>query len=103
MKGSAGGLSRIDAIFGGNGYTVTFSNAPIPFGAFPSLHSGSATMEALFLSYFFPRFRPAYWVYVAVLYWVRFGWCRTSRRTCNRLNPSCRPLVDDVSYAPLPD
>jgi membrane-associated phospholipid phosphatase len=71
MKGSAGGLSRIDAIFGGNGYTVTFSNAPIPFGAFPSLHSGSATMEALFLSYFFPRFRPAYWAYVAVLYWVR--------------------------------
>lgn len=104
MKGSAGGLARIDAIFGGSGYTETFSNAPIPFGAFPSLHSGSATIEALFLTHFFPRFkcvffvffshsrpfsrpsswtcktdertvllanRIAYWIYVAVLYWVR--------------------------------
>ena len=57
MAGSAGGLSRIDKIFGGNGYTETFSTAPLVFGAFPSLHSGCATLEALFLSHFFPRFR----------------------------------------------
>lgn len=54
MKGSPAGLARIDALFGGHGYTLTFTNAPVPFGAFPSLHAGSATMEALFCSYFFP-------------------------------------------------
>jgi len=57
MAGSAGGLSRIDAIFHSHGYTETFSTAPLVFGAFPSLHSGCATLEALFLSHFFPRFR----------------------------------------------
>lgn len=73
MKGSAGGLARIDKIFGGNGYENTFSNAPVPFGAFPSLHAGCATLEALFLSHFFPgengRLRIVWWSYVFVLYW----------------------------------
>ncbi|CAO1617012.1 unnamed protein product [Parajaminaea phylloscopi] len=54
MKGSPAGLARIDALFHSHGYTVTFTNAPVPFGAFPSLHAGCATMEALFCSYFFP-------------------------------------------------
>ena len=54
MHGSPGGLARIDALFGGQGYTNTFSNAPVPFGAFPSLHAGCSTMEALFLTHFFP-------------------------------------------------
>lgn len=54
MKGSPAGLARIDALFHSHGYTLTFTNAPVPFGAFPSLHAGSATMEALFCSYFFP-------------------------------------------------
>ena len=67
MGGSPGGLARIDALFGGTGYTNTFTNAPVPFGAFPSLHAGCATMEALFLSHFFPRGRPFYWIYVFVL------------------------------------
>jgi inositol phosphorylceramide synthase catalytic subunit len=94
MKGSPAGLARIDKLFGGHGYTLTFSNAPVPFGAFPSLHAGSATMEALFCSYFFPLaitfFKPRngvpagkngrwqglrldvrilYWLYAAWLYW----------------------------------
>jgi hypothetical protein len=69
MKGSAGGLARIDALFGGHGYKVTFENAPVPFGAFPSLHAGCSTMDALFLSHFFPRYRAAYWTYVLVLFW----------------------------------
>ncbi|ORY84686.1 hypothetical protein BCR35DRAFT_303010 [Leucosporidium creatinivorum] len=69
MKGSPGGLARIDKIFGGHGYDSTFSNAPVPFGAFPSLHAGCATLEALFLSHFFPRGRPFYWTYVFILYW----------------------------------
>lgn len=75
MKGSAGGLARIDKIFGGNGYENTFSNAPVPFGAFPSLHAGCATLEALFLSHFFPQGRPFYWAYVFVLYWSTMVSC----------------------------
>lgn len=84
MKGSPAGLARIDQIFHGHGYTVGFTNAPVPFGAFPSLHSGDATMCALFCSYFFPlaldlplpgrrrlRFdaRILYWIYAFWLYW----------------------------------
>ncbi|EMS21619.1 hypothetical protein NBRC10512_002799 [Rhodotorula toruloides] len=63
MRGSPGGLARIDALFGGHGYETTFSGAPVPFGAFPSLHAGCSTMEALFLSHFFPKGRPFYWLY----------------------------------------
>ncbi|GAA6018921.1 hypothetical protein JCM10207_009199 [Rhodosporidiobolus poonsookiae] len=69
MRGSAGGLARIDKIFGGNGYEKTFSGAPVPFGAFPSLHAGCSTMEALFMSHFFPKGRVFYWIYVFWLYW----------------------------------
>ncbi|CAD6973839.1 unnamed protein product [Tilletia controversa] len=81
MKGSPAGLARIDALFHGHGYTLTFSNAPVPFGAFPSLHAGCATIEALFCSYFFPialnlfrrrlrvDSRALYWGYCAWLYW----------------------------------
>jgi hypothetical protein len=61
---------RIDRIFGGTGYTNTFGNAPLVFGAFPSLHAGTSTMEALFLTYFFPRYAPFYWAYAGTLYWA---------------------------------
>ncbi|GAA95659.1 uncharacterized protein L969DRAFT_315445 [Mixia osmundae IAM 14324] len=70
MPGSPGGLARIDAIFHSHGYTNTFTTAPIPFGAFPSLHAGCGTMEALFMSHFFPAGRVAYWSYVLWLYWT---------------------------------
>jgi len=69
MPGSPGGLMRIDRIFGTAGYTNTFGSAPLVFGAFPSLHSGCATIEALFLTHFFPKYRYGYWGYVGVLYW----------------------------------
>jgi inositol phosphorylceramide synthase catalytic subunit len=70
MKGSPGGLLRIDNLFNSHGYTVTFSNSPVVFGAFPSLHSACATMEALFLAHFFPQVATYAWVYAAVLYWA---------------------------------
>ncbi|KAJ7577992.1 PAP2-domain-containing protein [Mycena floridula] len=69
MKGSPGGLVRIDNLFHGEGYTITFSNAPVVFGAFPSLHAACATIEALFLSHFFPQTTRYVWTYVGVLYW----------------------------------
>lgn len=70
VKGSAGGLMRIDAIFGTKGYQTGFGNSPVVFGAFPSLHSGCATIEALFVSHFFPQFTRYAWTYAAVLYWA---------------------------------
>jgi membrane-associated phospholipid phosphatase len=69
MLGSPGGLARIDALFGTRGYTATFTASPMVFGAFPSLHAGAATMEALFLSHFFPKRRWIYWVYCGWLFW----------------------------------
>ncbi|KAH9994320.1 hypothetical protein BJV74DRAFT_831442 [Russula compacta] len=70
MKGSPGGLLRIDNLLHSHGYTVTFSNSPVVFGAFPSLHSACATMEALFLAHFFPQAATYAWGYAAVLYWA---------------------------------
>ncbi|KAF7966337.1 hypothetical protein HWV62_20286 [Athelia sp. TMB] len=70
MHGSAGGLARIDAIFGSNGYGYTFENAPVIFGAFPSLHAGNATLIALFLSHFFPQSTRYIWGYAGILYWA---------------------------------
>ena len=40
------------------------------FGAFPSLHAASATMEALFISHFFPHTTKWVFGYAAVLYWA---------------------------------
>ncbi|KAJ9111073.1 hypothetical protein QFC19_001271 [Naganishia cerealis] len=70
MSGSPGGLMRIDRLFGSTGYTNAFGGAPLVFGAFPSLHAGTSTIEALFLTYFFPKFAPFYWAYAGTLYWA---------------------------------
>lgn len=70
IRGSPGGLARIDRLFHSNGYTAAFSNSPLVFGAFPSLHAGAATMEALFISHFFPQTTKYVFSYAAVLYWA---------------------------------
>ena len=70
MKGSPGGLARIDALFHSQAYTVGFTNSPLVFGAFPSLHAGNATLEALFLSHFFPQTTKFIWAYAGILYWA---------------------------------
>ncbi|KAK8095997.1 hypothetical protein PG999_014019 [Apiospora kogelbergensis] len=70
MPGSPAGLARIDALFGVDMYTTSFSTAPVPFGAFPSLHAADATLEALFMSHCFPRFRPFFIFYVCWLWWA---------------------------------
>lgn len=70
MKGSPGGLARIDALFHSQAYTVGFTNSPLVFGAFPSLHAGNATLEALFLSHFFPHTAKFIWAYAGILYWA---------------------------------
>lgn len=69
MHGSPGGLARIDKLLHINIYTQGFSNSSVIFGAFPSLHSGCATMEALFFSYCFPFLRPVFIGYVCWLWW----------------------------------
>ncbi|KAH7922430.1 PAP2-domain-containing protein [Leucogyrophana mollusca] len=67
--GSAGGLARIDAIFGTEGYQRAFGASPLVFGAFPSLHAAWATLEALFISHFFPDMTRYAWGYTGLLYW----------------------------------
>lgn len=69
MSGSPGGLGRIDELLGFDMYTTAFSNSPVIFGAFPSLHSGCAVMDVLFLSWLFPRFRIVWWGYATWLWW----------------------------------
>lgn len=70
MHGSAGGLVRIDAVLHTKLYSTNFGNSPIIFGAFPSLHAGCATMEALFMSHFFPQTTKYIWGYAGLLYWA---------------------------------
>lgn len=69
MEGSAGGLARIDGLFGVKVYTSTFPVSPLVFGAFPSLHAGHATFHALFLSHIFPKTTPYLVIYVLWLWW----------------------------------
>lgn len=70
MPGSPAGLARIDAIFGFDMYTTNFTNAPLPFGAFPSLHAANAVLEALFMCHCFPQFRTAFVVYAGWVWWA---------------------------------
>ncbi|KAI1080875.1 PAP2-domain-containing protein [Whalleya microplaca] len=70
MQGSPAGLARIDALFGVDMYTTSFTTAPVPFGAFPSLHAADAILEALFMSYCFPRLRAFCTFYVCWICWA---------------------------------
>lgn len=70
MPGSAGGLERIDKLLHVDLYSTPFKASPLVFGAFPSLHSGSAVMEALFMSYLFPICAPIVAVYVLWIWWA---------------------------------
>ncbi|KAI0996366.1 Inositol phosphorylceramide synthase catalytic subunit [Podosphaera aphanis] len=73
MEGSPAGLRRIDELFGVDLYTSSFTASPLVFGAFPSLHSGNAVLEAFFMSHCFPKLRPfvigyAMWMWWATMY-----------------------------------
>ncbi|KAI9682726.1 MAG: Aureobasidin resistance protein Aur1 [Trizodia sp. TS-e1964] len=70
MKGSPAGLARIDQLFGADLYTSAFTASPVVFGAFPSLHAGCATIEALFMSHLFPRMRPVFVLYTLWIWWA---------------------------------
>lgn len=69
IPGDAAGLKAIDALFGNQAYTNTFLASPMVFGAFPSLHSGWATLETLFMGHVFPRLFPFYVGYTMWLWW----------------------------------
>lgn len=70
MPGSPAGLARIDQLFGLDLYTSNFVASPIVFGAFPSLHAGWATLEAMFLSHVFPKLRPFFIAYIMWIWWA---------------------------------
>lgn len=63
-------MLRIDDILGLDLYGSTFGTSPLVFGAFPSLHSGCATLEMLFVAYLFPRLKPVAAIYVM---WMWFA------------------------------
>lgn len=69
IPGSPAGLARVDELFGLGFYTTTFTASPLVFGAFPSLHSGNGTLEALFMSNVFPKLTPLFIMYVMWLWW----------------------------------
>jgi membrane-associated phospholipid phosphatase len=69
IPGDAAGLKAIDKLTGFDLYTSTFLASPMVFGAFPSLHSGWATLETLFMGHVFPRLFPVYVFYTMWLWW----------------------------------
>lgn len=70
MPGSPAGLARVDQIFGIDLYTTNFTSAPLPFGAFPSLHAANAVLEALFMIHCFPQFRTLFIIYAGWVWWA---------------------------------
>ncbi|KAL1794150.1 hypothetical protein ACET3X_007571 [Alternaria dauci] len=69
IPGDAAGLKAIDKLTGIDIYTSTFLASPMVFGAFPSLHSGWATLETLFMGHVFPKLFPVYVFYTMWLWW----------------------------------
>ncbi|KAF2000560.1 aureobasidin resistance protein Aur1 [Amniculicola lignicola CBS 123094] len=69
IAGDAAGLKAIDKLFGVDLYTSGFHASPMVFGAFPSLHSGWATLETLFMGHLFPKLFPFYVFYTMWLWW----------------------------------
>ncbi|KAJ4321171.1 Phosphatidylinositol:ceramide phosphoinositol transferase (IPC synthase) [Neodidymelliopsis sp. IMI 364377] len=69
IHGDAAGLKAMDRILGFDMYTSAFHASPMVFGAFPSLHSGWATLETLFMGHVFPRLFPVYVFYTMWLWW----------------------------------
>ena len=70
IPGSPAGLRRIDQLLGIDMYTTNFTASPLVFGAFPSLHSGNAVLEALFISHCFPKLRSFAIAYVMWMWWA---------------------------------
>jgi membrane-associated phospholipid phosphatase len=70
VPGSPAGLRRIDQLLGIDMYTTNFTASPLVFGAFPSLHSGNAVLEALFMSHCFPKLRPFAIAYAMWMWWA---------------------------------
>jgi hypothetical protein len=70
VKGDAAGLKAIDQLLGIDLYTSGFKASPVVFGAFPSLHSGFATLETLFIGHLFPKLFPYYICYCMWMWWA---------------------------------
>jgi len=70
MQGSPAGLAAIDKLLGIDLYTSSFTASPMVFGAFPSLHAGTATIEAFFMTHTFPKLKPLFILYTLWLCWA---------------------------------
>ncbi|KAG2227799.1 hypothetical protein INT45_002037 [Circinella minor] len=112
IPGEAGGLARIDKILNLNLYGSSFGASPLVFGAFPSLHSGSATIEMAFLVYLFPKSWPiaigyTMWMWWSTMYLTHhylvdlvggsiyaFSAFFIARRFLPKVRPECRTRLD---------
>ena len=112
IPGEAGGLARIDKILHLNLYGSSFGASPLVFGAFPSLHSGSATIEMAFLVYLFPKSWPIAIAYTMWMWWstmylthhylvdlvggsiYAFSAFFIARRFLPKVRPECRTRLD---------
>ncbi|OUM57476.1 hypothetical protein PIROE2DRAFT_25941, partial [Piromyces sp. E2] len=70
MHGDPAGLKRIDELFHVQIYTPSFTENPLPWGAWPSLHSGFASYTAIFLIYLYPKVSPFFILYVLWIWWA---------------------------------
>jgi len=70
MHGDPAGLGRIDELFHIDFYDTTFTGNPLPWGAWPSLHSGFACYSATFLIYLYPKCTPFFILYVLWIWWA---------------------------------
>lgn len=69
VHGSPAGLARVDKLLGLQMYTGAFNASPLVFGAFPSLHSGFAVMQVLFLCHLWPSWSPLFLSYILWIWW----------------------------------
>jgi len=70
MHGDPAGLKKIDEIFHVDLYYTTFTGNPLPWGAWPSLHSAFAVYSATFLTYLYPKYFLLYYFYVGWIWWA---------------------------------
>ncbi|CAB4413941.1 unnamed protein product [Rhizophagus irregularis] len=80
--------------------TKTFSGSPMVFGAFPSLHSGCAIIQALFISHVIPKSKPFGFAYVMWI-WNRWEYIKEKNSvllTTDNINDNDNLLFDSSKF-----
>lgn len=70
IPGSPAGLARVDKLLQTNMYSSGFKSNPLVFGAFPSLHSGFASIIGMFFAHFRPKYTFLVLLYIVWIWWA---------------------------------